>query len=260
MTEPTSIAPFYDYFQRTYGDRWENLLSSLTAPHARTPWIPFPGNEPYFIDAASLLVVDALGIGPDQAVLDLCAAPGGKTLSILGRLSGRGSLVANEYSSPRRLRLQSVIEAHAPEEVRGRVRVVGGDGRKVGMTHPEVFDRVLADVPCSSERHLIEQNEQGVWTEHRSKFIAKKQYALLCSAGLAVKPGGIVVYSTCSISPHENDAVLRRFLDRKEGFILERLENPPPGADATEFGLQILPDTTGIGPMYIARLKKKLKD
>ncbi len=256
MTHAVTPLSFSDYFEKIYGERWPSLLASLTAQHTRTPWIPFPGNEPYFIDEASLFVVDALKIAPDDSVLDLCAAPGGKTLSILGKISGRGTLVANEYSSPRRLRLQNVIEANVPEVIRRRVRVIGGDGRKIGMTHPETFDRVLADVPCSSERHLIEQNEQSVWSEHRSKFIAKKQYALLCSAGLAVKKGGVVVYSTCSISPYENDEVIRRFLDRKEGFELERIEGTPTGAEITAFGVQILPDVSGMGPMFVSRLKR----
>lgn len=257
MTQAAVPLSFSDYFQKIYGERWPALLAALTAPHERTPWIPFPGNEPYFIDAASLFVVEALAIQADQSVLDLCAAPGGKSLCILGKLAGRGTLVANEYSSPRRLRLQNVIETNVPAATRERLRIIGGDGRKIGMTHPESFDRVLADVPCSSERHLIEQNEDSVWTEHRSKFIAKKQYALLCSAALAVKKGGIVVYSTCSISPYENDEVIRRFLDRKEGFILERPEHAPEGAEATEFGLRILPDTAGMGPMYVARLRRE---
>ena len=90
----------------------------------------------------------------------------------------------------------------------------------------------------------------------KSENLAQRQYALLCAALLAVKPGGIVVYSTCSINPKENDQVIARLLKRK-GDDFQLLNLPlPEGAEKTQFGVQFMPDVCGFGPMYCCKLQR----
>jgi len=274
------VTEFEIYFDQHFGNRWDGLYQALKLPADRKwtnlfsespEWINSEqGSESdadrektagwYKMDRASAAPVHALSLEKGQRVLDLCAGPGGKAMMILNQIGKEGTLVANEFSSARRVRMQEIFRKLVPEEFKKNLHVSGSDGIRVGMMRSGEFDRVLADVPCSSERHLIEQDELGKWTKHRSQFIAKKQYALLCSAGLALRPGGIVVYSTCSISPFENDDVIRRFLKKKSpDGEYEVLLDQESGLETerTEFGQQILPDRTQTGPMYFAVLKKK---
>lgn len=277
---------FDDFYRSFYGDRWEALLNALESPSRkviRCCWHSCDGTlkelpscrplspetqgliqiandqgkwDHFLMDPASVHVALSVGVAPGDRVLDLCAAPGGKTLILLEQLQGEGSCLANELSSPRRKRLVDLVRKYVPDENRSQIEVRGKDGLRMGLLMPEAFNRVLADVPCSSEKHLVEQGETGQWSEKRSKTLSKKQYGLLTSAALTVEIGGTLVYSTCSISPYENDGVLERFIKRKgKNF---RLDPSPKweeqGAEATEFGAVFLPDRCGYGPMYVSRL------
>jgi 16S rRNA C967 or C1407 C5-methylase (RsmB/RsmF family) len=94
------------------------------------------------------------------------------------------------------------------------------------------------------------------WKPKRSQSLAQRQYALLCAALLAVKPGGTVMYSTCSISHYENDDVIAKLLKKKgDTFKLMNLNNFK-GAEKTEYGLQFLPDNCGFGPMYCCKIQR----
>ena len=201
-----------------------------------------------------------MGVQPGDRVLDLCAAPGGKSLILLEALQGRGELTANELSFARRKRLEEVIRSHSPPEAQKFARVTGYDGNQFGLKRASHFDRVLLDAPCSSERHMLEDDaEMKNWKESRTSQLAKRQYSLLCSAILSTQPGGTIVYSTCSISPLENDAVVARVLDRKGDQVeLDAETSDLNDLEKTQYGFMILPDRAqGAGPMYIARLIKK---
>ena len=213
----------------------------------------------YKMDPASVLVATALDVQPEDLVLDVCAAPGGKSLILAEKLNGTGQLVSNEYSNARRERLTRVIREYLPHEMRQNVFVQGKDGNYYGMHKAGVFDRVLADVPCSGERHLLENPQEfSEWTKRRSENLAVRQYSLLSSAYLACREGGQIVYSTCSISPLENDDVVKK-LNKKRS--VEFLNFPDadkyPFLEKTEFGYQILPDRSeGYGPMYFSVIRK----
>ncbi|MBU6155131.1 MAG: RsmB/NOP family class I SAM-dependent RNA methyltransferase [Bdellovibrionales bacterium] len=220
----------------------------------------FEGFARYTLDPASVRAALALKVQAYDRVLDLCAAPGGKTLVLLEGLQGCGSLVANELSSDRRRRLKEVIASHVPENLQSLVTVTGFDGNQFGLKKKASFDRVLLDAPCSSERHLMEEDETvPEWKESRTRQLAMRQYSLLCSAALSLKKGGTLVYSTCSISPLENDGVIERLLKKKG----DQVELDPDTSDlsdleATRYGFQIFPDRAkGSGPIYIARLRVK---
>lgn len=256
MNPPAETA-FDRHFAAIYGERWPALREALVREPARVQRDCFQGFAQYTLDAASIRAAQALRPEPGERVLDLCAAPGGKSLVLLETPAVQ--LVSNEFSSARRRRLDEVLRTHVPPSDRDRVRTTGYDGNRFGLKTPGEYDRVLLDAPCSSERHLIEQGKIGEWTESRTKQLAKRQYSLLCSAVLATRPGGTIVYSTCSISPLENDGVLERLLDRKE----DQVELDPETADLsdlerTRFGFQIFPDRAeNQGPMFIARLRRK---
>jgi 16S rRNA C967 or C1407 C5-methylase (RsmB/RsmF family) len=176
---------------------------------------------------------------------------------MLEALEGRGELVANELSSSRRYRLKQVIEDHVPLDLRGLVAITAFDANRFGLKKEAHFDRVLLDAPCSSEAHLlIEDPAQAAWKESRTRQLAMRQYSLLCSALLTVKPGGVVVYSTCSISPLENEGVIERVLKKKGDRVKLDLDGVSEGmGERNAFGFQIFPDRyPGTGPIFWSRL------
>lgn len=211
----------------------------------------------YFMDPGSILVAEHLQVKEGDIVLDMCAAPGGKTLVLFEKLIESGELFANEISESRRHRLKKVIQDFIPRDKRERIWVKGHDGINFGMKLPNHFDKILLDAPCSGEKHLLQNpKELKEWSKKRTEKLAQRQYGLLCSAMLALKPKGRLVYSTCSISPLENDGVIRRFMERK-GESADLIHSEITVGEKTEFGRIFLPDQAGFGPLYFAILEKK---
>ena len=163
-------------------------------------------------DESSQLITQALGARPGETVLDLCAAPGGKTTALAADMEGHGVLVASDVR-PRRMRLltQTIRAAGA-----GNVRLLQVDGEGALPFHP-VFDRVLVDAPCSG-LGTIRRDPDIRWRRHEEELtdLARRQVALLERAAAVVKPGGRLVYATCSSEPDENEAVVEMFLRSHE--------------------------------------------
>ncbi|KAF5894492.1 5-methylcytosine rRNA methyltransferase NSUN4, partial [Clarias magur] len=124
----------------------------------------------YLLDAASVLPVLALDVQPDHAVLDLCAGPGGKTLAILQTQALR-FLWANDLSGSRVSRLQRTLQSYVPKELRheDKIRVTSLDGRKWRNMKDLEFDRVLVDVPCTTDRHSLMEDENNIFKRFRTK-------------------------------------------------------------------------------------------
>jgi len=264
-----------------HGERWPALLKALLASETQVlRWNQFANPPPqqelseltgkgeiprdsagllqyYVMDPASYWAAKALEVQDGDVVLDMCAAPGGKSLILAETLMTSGELIANEMSEARRERLKKVIQQYIPRDIRDRVWVTGKDGGKFALTHKQKFDRILVDAPCSGERHLFEtRKELDEWKASRSEKLAHRQYALLTAALLACKPEGRIVYSTCSISDLENDHVIEKLLKKKEGQF-EVLETPLPmaGAERTKYGIRMWPDRCQAGPIYYSVLK-----
>ncbi len=284
---------FEQFYQNLYPGRWEDLKQALRQPATQVVRTTFPTdsmNRPnlsedhlyghkaygddnkgiftltgedglksnYVMDPASIICANQLEVAPGDFVLDMCSAPGGKALILIEKLGSEGEIWCNEISQNRRQRLKQVIQDYCPKEIRPLVHLKGKDGIKYGIQFPETFDRVLLDAPCSGERHLLHSpTELEKWNINRTKRLAKLQYGLLCSAILATKAQGQIVYSTCSISNLENDGVIGRVLEKKSDQI--RLDLPElhiEGIERTKFGYIFLPDKSKIGPIYFSRLKK----
>lgn len=219
----------------------------------------------YRMDPASVIAARELGVKPGESVLDMCAAPGGKSLILAEDLFNassetldlEGNFVANEMSARRRFRMMSVFKRYIPKEARSQINIKGVDGSVIGLRKKEAFDRILLDAPCSGERGVVQKkSDLATWKEKRSKSFGIRQYALLSSAFMSLKSGGNILYSTCSISPHENDEVIRKLKKRKEGeFEISPLKELGP-SESTEFGRQFLPDKDGWGPIFYCKIQK----
>ncbi len=249
---------FSEFFSQIYAERWPKLLAALQAKPRQEGLNPFGcADEPYFLDAASIVAARALPISPGHAVLDLCAAPGGKSLVLAERIKDAGTLVANERSATRRARLKRVLEEYLPEELLRRVRITGHDASKWCIYEKDAYDAILLDAPCSSERHLIAQPKLlAEWTPNRTRFLAQRQYAMLASALQVVRVDGHVLYATCSISPFENDGVIEKLI-KKRGEKISVIPPSAPFGESTRYGWLILPDTTEFGPLYFALIKRE---
>ncbi|GHT87117.1 SAM-dependent methyltransferase [Spirochaetia bacterium] len=255
---------FEDYYTALYGKRWGGLRESLLLRSAPLPY-GLKLIKPYLLDRASVLAAQALrlpaqGSVPEAPILDACAAPGGKSLVIASRMAPEASLLSNELSGERRRRLAAVLDAHLPQAIREQVNVSGFDAAAAGGKIREHgrFAAILLDAPCSSERHVITSEKAlGEWKTARPHFLARRQWALLSAAFLLLCPGGSLVYATCALTPEENDGVASRLLEKYK----DAVSSDPPDFDEgeeTRFGRIILPDFCGgMGPMYVARFKKR---
>ena len=171
----------------------------------------------YCLDAASLLPVLALDVRPGDSVLDMCAGPGGKSLAILQTLHP-ASLVCNDVSHERVRRVISVLDQYLGRgEGVGRVRKTVTLSRRDGtrLEDYEAYDRVLVDAPCYSDRHSVTSNKGNIFVKSEIKNRLKmpeRQSALLKTGLLHLAPGGSLVYSTCTLSPVQNDGVVHRVL------------------------------------------------
>jgi 16S rRNA (cytosine967-C5)-methyltransferase len=159
-------------------------------------------------DEASQLVADLVRATPGMRVLDTCASPGGKTTAIAAAMDGQGLIVAMDVSEPRvDLLRRTVAELGATA-----VRVIQGDAAR-GVPCHAVFDWVLVDAPCSG-LGTIRRDPEIRWRREESDFarLAALQARLLAEAATAVRPGGYLVYATCSSEPEENERVVASVL------------------------------------------------
>jgi tRNA (cytosine49-C5)-methyltransferase len=148
---------------------------------------------------------------PDDVVLDLAAAPGSKTLQMACAMGSGADIAAVEMVRSRFYRLKRNLRAQGA----GFVKTFNRDGIRVSQYRPDHFDRVLIDAPCSTEGRMRpdEPDTFRHWSERKIRTMAGKQRLLLESAIRCAKPGGVVVYSTCSFAPEENEGVVQYVLD-----------------------------------------------
>ncbi|MDR3200056.1 MAG: RsmB/NOP family class I SAM-dependent RNA methyltransferase [Spirochaetales bacterium] len=249
---------FDEFYSGVFAVRWPALRAALEKepePAAFSRGLC----APYYLDPASIAAALCLGETGNARVLDMCAAPGGKTLVLASTLGPEGAITANERSAQRRARLVKVLDEHLLPAERARVSVTGHDAARWGLHEKNAYDSVLLDAPCSSERHLLlNPAHLESWSPARIRHLAQQAYAMLLAALAAAKPGGRVLYSTCALCDEENDGVVRRALKRLPGgfTVLETICALP--SEKTLFGRNIRPDAAeGAGPIYFALLEKR---
>ena len=216
-TTPERIAGYLPYpLQKTHFCEDAYLVPEKVQGLGRHP---FHHAGAYYVQEPSAAsAVTILAPQPGDKVLDLCAAPGGKSTQIASALQGKGLIWSNEI-------------------VRNRARVLLSNMERMGVRngvvsscHPDrlctalagFFDKVLVDAPCSGEG-MFRKDAKAVeeWSLAHTQACAQRQLSILLSAAQAVREGGILVYSTCTFAPEENEGVVAKFLQQQPGFVLE---------------------------------------
>lgn len=199
----------------------------------------------YIQEPSAMSAVPELDVHPGQTVLDLCAAPGGKSTQIAAALCGEGLLVSNEFV---RARAAAILSNFERLGVRNAAVTSMRPDRLAAAVGP-IFDRVLCDAPCSGEGMFRkEQAAVDAWSEATVNMCARRQNEILDSAAALVKPGGVLVYSTCTFSPEEDEQTVDRFLKKHPEFSLVPCR--PGGRTSTER----FAAGTALNPAYLRRV------
>ena len=211
-------------------------------------------------DEAAGMVVAMLNPQPHESVLDCCSAPGGKTMFTAARMSGNGTIVALDAVESRLRAVKHVASNHGYDSI---VKCVVSDARQYcdnASLSGDVFDKVLVDAPCSGTGVLAKRSDMR-WRRKDSdlKVLVSLQLELLSAASKVVRPGGFLIYSTCSIEREENQDIVREFLDRHTNFELipgSAIEGIPHTCLDEHGCLQMLPHRHGTDGAFAARLQR----
>ena len=193
-------------------------------PQARPGLHPYHEAGVYYLQEASAMsAVALLDPQPGERVCDLCAAPGGKTTQIAGRMAGEGFLLCNEWSPKRAKILSQNIERMGV----ANALVTNETVDRLAQKLPGFFDRVLIDAPCSGEG-MFRKEEAAVtdWSQETVEMCARRQAEILDAGSRLVRPGGRLVYSTCTFAPEENEQAIAAFLARNPDFVLDAVDAP----------------------------------
>lgn len=205
--------------------------------------------EGYFVvqGLSSSLVANVLAPEENETVLDICAAPGGKTSHIAALMNNTGKITALDISKKRLERLEENLTRLDIKNT----SFVAKDATKANIK--DTFDKILVDAPCSNTGVFC-KHPDAKWKKSIEDIeeLAKIQYEILENSAKHLKLGGSLVYSTCSIEPEENILVVHRFLQKNKNFKLEGFDIPYE----TEGTLQLIPSELGMEGFFIAKLKK----
>ncbi len=203
-------------------------------------------------DTAAQLAASILAAQSGHAILDACAAPGGKTAHILESINNRGNVHALDIAASRCEQLESTLF-----RLKLTAKVQAADAsKKASWPLPEAgYDRILIDAPCSGigviRRHPDIKHHRR---PSDIKALNKSQAALLKNLWQHLKPGGLLLYMTCSILPSENDTQVKRFVSNTANAMVEKIDHP--AAIKLEFGVQTLPGVHSMDGFYYSLLKK----
>ena len=202
-----------DYVENGFILREERAMGASPYHHAGMVYMQDPG---------AMASAAALDVMPDWWVADLCAAPGGKSSQIAERLGEDGFLLSNEYV-PKRAKI--IVGNFERLGVKNAI-VTSLDTAKLRDMYEGVFDLVVVDAPCSGEG-MFRKSEDAVndWSEENVRICAERQREILTNARGMVKPGGYLLYSTCTYSPDENEQMLSFFLGENPDFSLVKVKD-----------------------------------
>ncbi|XP_068197123.1 5-methylcytosine rRNA methyltransferase NSUN4 [Antennarius striatus] len=227
----------------------------------------------YLMDAASLLPCLVLDVRDGHSVLDLCAAPGGKTLALL-QTQCIGFLCANDSSVSRTLRLRRTLHSYVPKMYLNeeKLQITSYDGTEWGEIERNTYDRVLVDVPCTTDRHSVTENDNNIFRKNRSgerQRLPRLQLDLLLAGIRAANPGGEIVYSTCTLSEIQNQNVVKEAISvaQENHNITLQVVNLNPlthlfrktfhFAPDLDLGVMVVPHlAANFGPIYMCKLRR----
>jgi 16S rRNA C967 or C1407 C5-methylase (RsmB/RsmF family) len=182
----------------------------------------------YLQSAPSYLVIKHLPLDDADYVFDMCASPGGKALHCYDRTNRQKPVIVNEPAGARRMRLTSVLKTYGADGL----PVTGIDGGFLCQFVNNLLPMIVLDAPCSGEAHIISQPQRRKeWTPRQTRMLAQRQLALASAAVHALKPGGLLLYSTCALSPFENELLIQELLQRFQTALEPQhfpVENPDP--------------------------------
>lgn len=193
-------------------------------PDARPGLHPYHDAGVYYLQEASAMAPAVLlNPQPGEKILDLCAAPGGKTTQIAGKMAGRGLLVCNEIHPKRAKILSQNVERMGI----ANALVLNEAPAALAQRFPGFFDRILVDAPCSGEG-MFRKEAAAVadWTPELVEMCARRQGEILDAAAKMLRPGGYLVYSTCTFAPQEDEEAVALFLARHPDFAPEKVDAP----------------------------------
>ena len=174
----------------------------------------------YLQEPSAMTPANRLPIEPGDKVLDVCAAPGGKATELGAKLKGEGVLIANDISNSRAKGLLKNIEVFGI----GNVLVLSEEPGKLEEYFPEYFDKILIDAPCSGEGMFRKDRKMvKAWEEHGPEFFAKIQRSIVTQAARMLKPGGMMLYSTCTFDSEENEGTIEYLMRQYPQFIIKEI-------------------------------------
>ena len=212
----------------------------------------------YIQEPSAMAVVNNIEIKPGMKVLDICAAPGGKTINIASKLKGEGLLVSNDINNQRTKAILKNIELYGVSNA----LITNENHHVLEKVFPEFFDRIILDAPCSGEG-MFRKDEDLIKSWERSVIeTIPVQKELLDSCALMLRPGGIMIYSTCTFNEDENEKQILDFLSRNNNF--ECIEIPKCNGlisrDILPQSARLLPHKLNGEGHFLCLLRKAYKD
>ena len=216
----------------------EDFLKIAPWPLEPVPWIENgfyydgdhiqPSKHPYYFaglyylqEPSAMTPASRLPVEPGNRVLDVCAAPGGKATELGAKLQGTGILAANDLSSSRAKGLLKNLELFGI----GNVLVLSEEPGKLVSYFEGYFDKILIDAPCSGEGMFRKDKKMvKAWEEHGPSFFSKIQKSIITQAAQMLRPGGMLLYSTCTFSPEENEQTIEYLLQEYPEFQICEME------------------------------------
>lgn len=230
------------------------FYSSQDQP-AKLPW--YQAGLYYLQEPSAMTPADRLPIEAGDRVLDLCAAPGGKSTRLAAALKGTGMLYANDISSSRAKALLKNLEMFGA----ANICVMSEDPKKLAVHYPEYFDKILIDAPCSGEGMFHrEMRMVRDWEEKGPDYYSPIQKNLLQQGFEMLKPGGMMMYSTCTFSKKENEENISWILEQCKELTLVEIrtyEGFSKGLDSLDQCVRIFPQNMAGEGHFLALMKKK---